>query len=161
MTALCVLLLYGTAYLPTGRLGIFVLSSLVIAGAVIELGVRWGTVVYIASAVLTFLLTGSINTFLLFLVFFGSYPLIKYHIEKRNRVVPSEVLKLAAINLLAAAGYYTFKALTGISAITLPSLSPWLIAGIIVAAQFAFLLYDYVLSRLIVYYMDRIRFIKS
>jgi hypothetical protein len=38
-TALCVALIYAAAYLPTGRLGMYALSSLAIAGAVIELGI--------------------------------------------------------------------------------------------------------------------------
>lgn len=160
MTALCVTLLYAAVYLPTGKLGIYVLASLVIASAVIELGIGWGTVVYTASAALLFLLTGSINTLLLFVIFFGSYPLIKYYIEKRRGAFVETLLKLLAINMLGAAGYYIFKALLGISPIILPNLSNLLIIGAIAAAQLAFLLYDYILSRLIAYYMDRIRFIR-
>ncbi|MDF2522247.1 MAG: hypothetical protein K0R84_2875 [Clostridia bacterium] len=161
MTALCVMLVYFAAYLPTGRLGIYVLSSLVIASAVIELGARWGAVVYAASSALIFLLTGSISAFLLFTIFFGSYPLLKYYIEKVRSAAAEIVLKLAAFNMLSIAAYYIFKALMGVSPIALPELSAWILAGIAAAVQLAFLFYDYIFSRLIAYYMDRIRIIRS
>jgi hypothetical protein len=116
--------------------------------------------VYAASAILVFLLTGSINAFLLFVLFFGSYPLIKFFIEKHRGALAETLLKLLAANLLGAAGYFIFKNLFGVSPVTLPGMSLWLTIGAVIAAQFGFLLYDYILSRLIVYYMDRIRFIR-
>lgn len=160
LTALCVVIVYIAAYIPTGKLGMYAISSLITACAVIELGVKWGTMTYAASAALILLLTGSINAFLVFTLLFGSYPIIKYHIEKIKNAVSVLLLKLTAANLLAIIGYFLYKLLLGISPINIRDISSLTTMALVIAAQGAFLMYDYVLSRLIFYYMDRIRLIR-
>lgn len=160
LTALCVVIVYMAAFLPSGKLGMYAISSLIIACAVIELGIKWGTVTYAASAALILLLTGSINAFLIFALFFGSYPIIKYYIEKLSSAMSETVLKLVTINMLAVMGYFIYKGLLGISPINIPGSSNLLVIALIIAAQAVFLVYDYILSRLISYYMDRIRLLR-
>ena len=157
MTALCVVLAYLAFYLPTGKLSIYLLTSVVIAIAVVELGIKFSTVVYTASAILIFLLTGSINVLLLFTLFFGSYPLLKYYIEKQRNAVIEMLLKFSAFNLIAIFVFFIFKQLLGVMPIRLNDLSIWMQIGIIFGAQVVFLIYDYVLSRLIDYYFNRIK----
>ena len=157
LTALCVVLAYLAFYLPTGKLSIYLLTSVVIAIAVVELGIKFSTVVYTASAILIFLLTGSINVLLLFTLFFGSYPLLKYYIEKQRNAVIEMLLKFSAFNLIAIFVFFIFKQLLGVMPIRLNDLSIWMQIGIIFGAQVVFLIYDYVLSRLIDYYFNRIK----
>lgn len=157
LTALCVVLIYLATYIPTGKLGLYALASVTIAIAVIELDVKLGAVVYAASTILIFLLTGSLNTVLLFILFFGSYPLLKYYIEKQRSVVVEMLLKFGVFNLLAITGFFIFKLLLGISPINLGVFSLWMQIGILFAIQIVFLIYDYILSRLIDYYINRIR----
>ncbi|HYE10576.1 MAG TPA: hypothetical protein VEF53_10405 [Patescibacteria group bacterium] len=157
LTALCVVLNYLAAYLPTGKLGLYALASLTIAVAVVELDIKLGAVVYTAAAILIFLLTGNINTLLLFVLFFGSYPLLKYYIEKQRSAALEMILKFTAFNLLAILGFYLFKLLFGISPINLGNFSVGMILGLAAGGQVVFLIYDYILSRLIYYYINRIK----
>jgi hypothetical protein len=157
LTALCVVLIYIAAYMPTGKLGLYSLASVTIAIAVVELDIKLGAAVYAASAMLIFLLTGNINALLLFILFFGSYPLLKYYIEKQRSVIAEMLLKFATFNLLAVFGFFIFKLLFGISPVNLTSFSIWVLLGLILVGQAIFLLYDYVLSRLINYYINRIK----
>lgn len=157
LTALCVVLVYLAAYLPTGKLGLYALASVTIAIAVVELDIKLGAVVFAASAILIFLLTGSINALLLFTLFFGSYPLLKYYIEKQRINIVEMLLKFGTFNLLAILGFFIFKQLFGISPINLSSFSVWMLIGLLFAGQVIFLIYDYILSRLIDYYINRIR----
>lgn len=157
LTALCIVLVYLAAYLPTGKLGLYALASVTIAIAVIELDIKLGAVVYAASAILSFLLTASINALLLFTLFFGSYPLLKYYIEKQRSAILEMLLKFGAFNLLAVLSFFIFKLLFGVSPINLSSFSVWMLVGILFAGQIIFIIYDYILSRLIDYYINRIR----
>lgn len=157
LTALCVVMVYMAALLPSGKLGLYAISSLAIAAAVVELEIRWGALVYAASGLLIFLLTGNISALLLFSLFFGAYPLLKYYIEKQRSSVLEILMKLAAFNVLAAAGYFIYSGLMGVAPINAASLQPMLAAGLVLAAQLFFLIYDYVLSRLIDYYVNRIK----
>lgn len=157
LTALCVVLIYLATYIPTGKLGLYALASVTIAIAVIELDVKLGAVVYAASTILIFLLTGSMNTLLLFTLFFGSYPLLKYYIEKQRSAGLEMLLKFGVFNLLATVGFFIFKLLLGVSPINLGVFSLWMLIGLVFAIQIVFLIYDYILSRLIDYYINRIR----
>ncbi|OGO79435.1 MAG: hypothetical protein A2Y23_06900 [Clostridiales bacterium GWB2_37_7] len=157
LTALCVVLIYFAALLPSGKLGLYALASVTIAIAVVELDIRWGAVVYGGSSILIFLLTGNINAMLLFTIFFGSYPLLKYYIEKQSSVVTELLLKFTVFNLLAVLGFFVFKLLFGISPINLAGYTVWILLGVILGGQVVFLIYDYVLSRLINYYISRIK----
>ncbi|MDF2592127.1 MAG: putative rane protein [Clostridia bacterium] len=157
LTALCIVLVYLAAYLPTGKLGLYALSSVTIAIAVIELDVKLGVVVYTASSILIFLLTASMNALLLFTLFFGSYPLLKYYIEKQRSAVMEMLLKFGAFNLLAVLSIFVFKLLLGVSPINFSSFSVLITLGILLGGQIIFLIYDYILSRLIDYYINRIR----
>lgn len=157
LTALCVVLLYLASYLPTGKLGLYALASVTIAIAVVELDIRLGAVVYAGSAILIFLFTGNINALLLFILFFGSYPLLKYYIEKQRSAAVEMLMKFGAFNLLAILGFFMFKLLLGVSPINLTHFSIWILVGFILAGQVMFLIYDYILSRLIHYYINRIK----
>jgi hypothetical protein len=157
LTALCVVLIYLATYIPTGKLGLYALASLTVAIAVVELDVKLGAVVYTASTILIFLLTGSINTLLLFTLFFGSYPLLKYYIEKQRSGIVEMLLKFGVFNLLAIIGFFVFELLLGVSPINLSRFSVWIFVGLLFAMQAAFLIYDYILSRLIDYYINRIK----
>jgi hypothetical protein len=157
LTALCVVLIYLATYIPTGKLGLYALASLTVAIAVVELDVKLGAAVYAASTILIFLLTGSINTLLLFTLFFGSYPLLKYYIEKQRSGIIEMLLKFGVFNLLAIVGFFIFKLLLGVSPISLSRFSIWMLVGLLFAMQVAFLIYDYILSRLIDYYINRIK----
>lgn len=160
LTALCVVLVYAAAIMPSGKLGIYALSSLVIAIAVVELDIKWGTVVFAAAAILIVLLTGNINALLLFGLFFGSYPLVKYFIEKQRKAAAEILLKLFTFNIAAVAGFYVYSLIFGVSPLNQQILgkaaNTMLIAGAF-GAQVVFIIYDYVLSRLIGYYINRIK----
>jgi len=157
LTALCVVLIYFAAYLPSGKLGIYSLASVTIAIAVVELDIRLGAVVYAASAILIFLLTGSLNAFLLFTLFFGIYPLLKYHFEKQRNSVMEMLLKFSAFNALALTGFFVYKQLFGVPPMNLETFSIWILIGLAAAGQIIFLIYDYILSRLISYYIQRLK----
>jgi hypothetical protein len=157
LTALCLVLIYIAAYAPSGKLGLYALASVTIAAAVVELNIKLGIMVFAAAAFLILPITGSINALLLFVLFFGSYPLLKYSIEKQRSAPIEMLLKFGSFNLMALLAFLIYKQLFGVSPVNLAILSSWMIAGIALAAQVIFLIYDYILSRLLDYYVNRIR----
>jgi hypothetical protein len=157
LTALSVVLVYFAAYMPSGKLGLYSLASVIIAIAVVELGIKLGAVVYIASAILIFFITGSLNALLLYILFFGCYPLLKYYLEKQRRAAVELLMKFAVFNLLVIVSFVAFKLLLGIWPVNIEGFSVWILAGLAIAAQIIFLIYDYILSRLISYYINRVK----
>lgn len=82
LTALGVILTYLSILLPTNKLFTLGLTSCLIPITIVLTNVRTGILVYIATSLLNLLLIGLRGQVFLYILFFGSYGLIKLYIEK-------------------------------------------------------------------------------
>lgn len=153
LTALTLILVIARFYSPTADLAILSLTSLCIAIAVIELGVRPAIVVYLAAALLSLAFPGLAAAYP-FLFLFGPYPLVRACIDGHFRRQTAILLKLAAGNILTGLAILIFAWPAATSLAGQYGSLVWIIlpAGL----QVILLLYDYVLSMLIQFYMLRL-----
>ena len=123
------------------------LASLIISVIVMEYGVNTGVVFYIASIILSFVVMPNKAQWLLYILTFGIYGLVKYFIEKGRPIYIEVILKLIFANLVAVILYLILKniVIIPINIIT------------IIVYQVAFLVYDYVYSLFIEYYNEKIK----
>lgn len=123
------------------------LASLIISVIVMEYGVNTGLVFYIASIILSFVVMPNKAQWLLYILTFGIYGLVKYFIEKGRPIYIEVILKLIFANLVAVILYLILKniVIIPINIIT------------IIVYQVAFLVYDYVYSLFIEYYNEKIK----
>lgn len=152
LTALSLIFLYVSAVLPTGRLGFVALAGILPAGAVVSAGLPAGVFCYAATGILGLLLSPDKGNALLYLVFFGLYPLVKCLIERIGRL-PLEILcKLAFFNAALTVCWFLLRAvlLAG-----LPSLfgQVW---ALYLLGNAVFLAYDFGFTKLIAFYAARI-----
>ena len=139
LLALTVITLLVESFAPTGRLSLYALSSFFVSVIVLEFGIGAGWVFYIASAVLAFVVLPNKLETLPFILFFGVYGLIKYHIERLRNIFVEYALKLAFFGLvLAAAILFVREFLLSMTELSLP----W--GALIALAVAVFLVYDYV-----------------
>lgn len=82
LAALSLLLLYGASIAPGGRMGLVALSGLIPAAAVVSGGLRAGLMCYAAAGILGLILVPDKGSALLYLLFFGLYPVIKSRAER-------------------------------------------------------------------------------
>jgi hypothetical protein len=151
-TGLAAVLIYISTLLPTGKLTLYLLSSLPVAFTIIEFGSGAGILVYFAACILSALITGNIMGIVPFALFFGHYPVFKYFIEKGRGAAAEVCLKLAVFNLSLFLWYILFRGLF-MEALPVQYFSNnILIIALAVVLQAAFFVYDYVFSRLICYY---------
>lgn len=151
--ALSLLLLYLAAVMPSGRIGMVAVAGLVPAAGVVSGGLAAGFLCYGAAGILALLLLPDKGCALLYVVFFGLYPMIKSLIERLRVLMAEIVLKLLFFNAVLALLLLCF------SSFLLPML-PELLHGtllIFAVGNVVFLLYDYGFSKLITYYASRIR----
>lgn len=153
LAALSLVLLYISTLLPSGRIGMVAVAGLVPAAGVISGGLAAGFLCYGAAGLLGLLLLPDKGCALLYVIFFGLYPMIKSIIERLRKLPLELLLKLAFFNAVLAI------LLFGFSAFLLPFLPELLHSPlpIFLAGNAAFLLYDYGFSKLIAYYAARIR----
>lgn len=96
--SLAILLLANLS--PMGRIGIIAAAGLVPAGAVISGGLTAGFFCYAVTTILSFLLLPDKGAALLYLLFFGLYPMIKSLVEQLHKPLVEWPLKLAFFNVM-------------------------------------------------------------
>lgn len=151
LTALTVVFLYLANMLPTVRLGLAAAASLFAIAAVIEGGVVSSVFVFIGSSVISALLLPDKTAVLVYVLFFGYYPIIKSLAERIRSVVLCWAVKLAVFELSLTAIWFLFKNLV----FNAKYLETNLIL-IYLAGTAAFVVFDIGLTRLISFYIQRI-----
>ena len=94
LAAVSLILLYLSTLLPTGRMGIVALAGLTPAAAVVSSGVGAGVLCYAGTGILALILLPDKGGALLYLLFFGLYPIVKYAVERLRRLPLELFLKL-------------------------------------------------------------------
>ena len=130
------------------------LASFLVFFAELEMRGAYPLLIWLTSSLLSFLLYPSGTAVLLFALFAGFYPVCKMHLERLPRV-PAYLLKV----LLFTASFF---ACWFISAYVLMIPSEFGIGSgmfflFLALAEVAFLLYDFLLTRFIGFYIHRLR----
>lgn len=148
LVALTIVILYVASILPISTLSILTVASCLIPISIIRTSIKNTMLVYIASAVLSFFLVKT-NIALYYSLFFGIYGIIKHLIEKTKNLPLELFLKLIAFNILLGITYLITKNFLGI-------LSPKFSLSLLwLAAQIIFLVYDYALTLIISFFINR------
>ena len=129
-----------------------VLASILCIVAVIEYGKAAPWLVFSVTAVLSLVLMPQNSAALMYLLFFGYYPILKEKLEKLSRVL-SWVMKELIFNAAMAVCIVVIKLLflptAEVSALTYVIL--------VLICEAVFVLYDIALTRLITFYIYRLR----
>ena len=155
LSALGVVLLYIGSIVEVLDLSAAVLASLACIIAVIEYGKGAPWAVYGVTSVLALILLPVKTPAAFYAIFFGFYPILKEKIERRPRLV-RWVIKEAIFNVcLVVMGFALYFLSTTGDNLLLEN--PLLIAATVVMAELAFVLYDISLTRVITFYIIKLR----
>ncbi len=152
--ALCVVLMFCTGLMP---LGIYLLPA--VAGLVVwiiyrEINRKWALLCYAGVALLSFLLTPDIESKLLFMGFFGYYPIIRDIFTRIKPLVLSLLVRFLCFNIPVVAIYAFLLNILGMGQLledfagfgSFAVLVFWLIGN------FTFVCYDLFLDQLLYVY---------
>lgn len=149
LTALGVLLIYLSTIIPTNKIFILGIASSLTPVALISTSLQNTITVYIATSIISFLLLGLRGQVILYIIFFGTYGIIKFLIERIGNSKLEWLLKYLFFNLCLFLCYLLYKFLflgeVDLTKIKLP------IPLFIIALEIAFYFYDYVLTYAIHY----------
>ena len=152
LTALSLVFLWISAVAPTGRLGLVAIAGVFPAGAVVSAGLGAGFFCYGATGLLGLILLPAKGCAVLYLIFFGLWPMVKSMLER----LPSRVMewagKLLVCNLALSVVWF------GLKSLFLPFLPSalshtWMIFGV---GNLGFVIYDLGFSGLIAFYTLRV-----
>jgi hypothetical protein len=143
--ALTLLALYAASILPAGRLVCYFLSSLFIYSLVCENAYVTAFTAFLACAALAFLIIPDRNSFFVYVVLPGHFGIFKTLADRKIRDgVLRFFSKLLYCNVFICAGIYIALAVMGPELKnSLPKIPMWLL---VVIAEAAFILYDFVYS---------------
>lgn len=155
LAALGVVILYLGSLVEVLDLSMAVLASLCCIIAVIEYGKSAPWAVYGVTAILSLILLPAKTPAAFYTVFFGFYPILKEKLERLKRPLQwllKEVIFNVALVIMGFAVY--FLSTTGDNLLLE---NPLIIAATVVMAELAFVLYDIALTRLISFYIIKLR----
>ena len=151
--ALAVIFIFGGSIIPGIELTLFAVSSLFTAVMIMESGVKGGILLYIAAVILSLVLIPNKLAVIPYAFLFGYYGILKFYIEKLTSRLLQLLLKAAFFAGLLSAGLLGFKELL-LGSINLPN---YPIGLLIAAGTLMLILYDFIFTFLIGFYMRRIK----
>lgn len=134
-SALSIVLLYIASLIKTGTIAIEFIAGLVLMVAVSKSGILHGIFSYIVTAILCLLLLPDKSVAIIYSLFFGTLPVIKFFAEKFSRAI-EWCIKIPVMILISFLLYYLFKTV-------LPALPALLIVS---AVTILAVFYDILLS---------------
>jgi hypothetical protein len=150
-SALTVVFLYFASVWPTGLFGLVALASLFGAAAVIDAGLLPGVYVYLVSTMLGILLIPNKAAPLVYIVFFGYYPVIKSLIDRPDSKILQWALKFSVFFASLTVIWFLFRELVFDFGDNSPGPFLLYLGGAVV-----FALFDYGYTKLIWFYINRI-----
>lgn len=150
--AVAVICLLLAVIMPTSRISFYALSSFFVAVSIIESGARAGWLFYAATSLLALIIVPDKLGIVPYAIFFGLYGIIKFYIEKLDRIVLEYILKFVFFNACMGVAIWAVRDLFGFA---VSSKLPWWV--LIIALEVVFFVYDYVYTLFVAYYRDKLR----
>lgn len=115
--ALCLLLMFMTGMIPFGEYALPAFAGIVLIAVVVENGPKTATLVYAAVSILAIFMVPVKEAALLFIFFFGYYPILQTQLVKIKLKPLQYLAKFAIFNVAVVAAYMVVIYVLGISEI--------------------------------------------
>lgn len=150
--ALALICLFLATVLPTNRLSLYALSSFFISVVIVESGIKAGWLFYVSTALLALIILPEKLGLVPYIIFFGFYGILKYYIEKLDKLILEYILKFIYFNLCIGTAWLLIRQFF-IAEITVRL--PWFV--VIIVLEIIFLIYDFVYTLFVAYYRDKLK----
>lgn len=151
--ALAVIFMFGASFVPGIELTLYLISSLFTAIMIIETGVGGGALVFGGASLLGLVLIPNKLALIPYVFCYGYYAILKFYIEKIKSGILQITVKVIYFAAIISIGLLGFKAVLA-SGIHIPDYPVWVL---IIAGTAMMILYDFVLTFLINWYMRRFK----
>ena len=152
MAALSLIMLYFGVLFQTGRLAFYFLSAIFVMPMLIEKQPAMAALHYVVVTGLGLLIVPDLTMMLPYALLFGHYAIGKFYIEKMRDKTVAYIVKLLYFDICMAVIYLVAKdiLLTGF----LENMPIWLL---VILVQVAFVVFDFLFSKVTRFYVDNIR----
>ena len=157
VAALSLVLMISVAIIPFMTYALPALAGAFIVFVVIEIDKKWAVGVYAAVAILGIFLVPEKEVAVLYLAFFGYYPILKAVIESKTGTVVGWILKILTFEITMIISYWLMIKFMGVTIDEMDEFGVWAIPMLLGLGTFAFIMYDIAISKLIILYLKRWR----
>ncbi len=159
ISALCVLAMFMTGVMPFMYLTLPMIAGALMVIIVVEVNVSWAFLTYISVSLLSLFVTFDKEAAVIFILFFGHYPILKNKIDKIPIKVIKLITKFAVFNICIVADYQVTIHLLGISDFMddfalFGKYGLYILWGL---SNIFFVLYDYVLTGSVDIYIKHLK----
>lgn len=151
MASICLMFMFLTSVFPLLAMAIPIYTGALLIIVAVEISSSWAFLTYAAVAVLSLFVTPDKEAAVLFIMFFGYYPILRRILEDKIKFKPLKWLcKLAVFNAAIIAAYYIIISIFGVYNMMdeFGFLGEHMILILLCFANGVFLLYDVTLSML-------------
>lgn len=143
------------AYFPYVTYAAPAVAGLVMLVPLVETDTKWAFGSFLAS-LLPVLILAEVEAKMLYVFFFGWYPIIKSIIERINKRVIEWIIKLAVFNITVIATYYVLSILTDFTFEEFGIFGKYGALIFLAAGNLVFVMYDIAIARVATNYLLRI-----
>lgn len=144
-----------SSYFPYLTYAIPAIAGLFIMVALIETDIKWAVLSYVASALIVAIMAEP-EAKMLYILFFGYYPIVKSVLERLKSRVAEYLLKFAVFNAAVIFAYTVVSVLFDIRLDELGEFGRYTSIVMLAAANVVFPIYDMAVSRMAQFYMARL-----
>lgn len=159
ISALCILAMFLTGVAPFLYITLPMIAGALLLIIVVEVNASWAFLTYVAVSLLSIFVTFDKEAAIIFIIFFGHYPILKYKIEKIPAKFLKILLKFLIFNVCIVAFYQITIHLLGINEMIddVAFLGDYGIYIFWAIANVFFLVYDNVLSGCVDLYLKYLK----
>ena len=155
VTALATILMFITGLIPIGTYALPAIAGVLCMMIVIEMGTKWAWPVYIAVSILSLLVAPDKEAAVLYVLFFGYYPIIKALLERITNKALVYLSKFTVFNIAMVLDFFITITLLGVPKESFTIYGIYLPWAFLILGNLVFIVYDYSLSGLVIFYFQR------
>ena len=154
--SLCLVVMLTTALIPFATYALPALAGILLIPIVLELNAKTAWCCYCAVSLLSLLIVPDRETALMFIAFFGYYPILKFKLDKIKLAVPRWITKFFIFNAAICSAYFLIIYIFGLSYL-LDEFAGGFGILLIIVANICFPIYELALRNMYLFYVYRVR----
>jgi len=157
LSALSLVLMISVAIIPFLTYALPAVAGTLIVLMVIETDKKWAFGVYAAVAILAMILVPDKEVAVMYLAFFGYYPILKSAVESKFNSVVGWIIKVSTFLVTIVLSYILMINLMGVTIDEVEEFGIIAVPMLLGMGTFAFVMYDIALTKLIILYLQKFR----
>lgn len=159
MTAVCLMCMFFAGIIPVLYLVLPMIAGLVMVIIADEVNIPWAFLTYLSVSLLSLFVVFDKEASLIFILFFGHYPLLRIFISKIKIPVLRYAVKLSVFNICVLAFFYLTVYVAGLTAMLeeINEMGKYGGAFMLILVNIFFIVYDFNISAFMILYRKRLK----